>query len=95
MHLCLNCKTPFVPPFGRKCYYCCDECRQEARRKQHLKANERYNQQCKSVKTKPTRKKSSPKSLDETVREIEQYNRQHGTRLTYGDWQTLKHFGKV
>ena len=42
-------------------------------------------------KPKPTPKKT----LEEVVLEIEQYNKQHGTRLSYGQYKVLQRQGRL
>lgn len=93
MNTCLNCGKQFLPPFGRRSDYCCDECRKEGRRK----AQKKYREKQKQLDNLPrsSRNKQSRKTLDEEVKEIEIYNKLHGTRYTYGDWQRLQFFGKV
>lgn len=93
MNTCLNCGKQFLPPFGRQSQYCCDECRKEGRRKSQKKYRERQKQLNKFPHS--SRNKQTGKTLDEEVKEIEIYNKLHGTRYTYGDWQRLQFFGKV
>lgn len=40
-------------------------------------------------------KKKKVKTLDETLREIEEYNRKHGTSLSYGKYRELERLGKL
>ena len=42
-------------------------------------------------KPKPTPKKT----LEEVVLDVEQYNKQHGTRLTYGKYKVLQKQGRI
>ena len=42
-------------------------------------------------KPKPTPKKT----LEEVVLDVEQYNKEHGTRLTYGKYKVLQRQGKI
>ncbi len=79
MNRCLNCRKPFNPKAGNQ-QFCCYTCRYEYQKKH---------------KPPKIQRKSKKKSLDEIVKEIDDYNRVNGTRLTYGDWQRLKFFGKV
>lgn len=97
MNTCLNCGQKFLPPFGRRSDYCCDECRKEAKRKSHRIAQKKYSEKLKQLDKLPRSSisKQSSKNLDEEVKEIEIYNKLHGTRYTYGDWQRLQFFGKV
>jgi hypothetical protein len=56
-----------------KAKMCSDECREK--RKNEIKAGRRS--------------KSKKKTLDELLTEIDEYNRTHGTHLTYGKYQEM------
>lgn len=95
MNICFYCKKEYIPHAHNQCY-CCAECRKEARKKHRYEAQKKINEQLVSdLRKKKSSSKKSGKTLDETVREIEIYNKLHGTRYTYGDWQRLQFFGKV
>ena len=100
MNTCLNCGKQFLPPFGRRSDYCCDECRKEAKRRNQRARQKKYYERQKRLNSimipvGRQKQKQSDKTLDEVVREIEEYNTLHNTRYSYGKWQTLKFFGKV
>lgn len=40
-------------------------------------------------------KKKKNKSLDETLKEIAEYNKKHGTHLSYGKYRELEALGKL
>lgn len=48
-----------------------------------------------SVKKQKFKDEFHSKSLDETLADIKAYNEKHGTRLSYGKYMTLLHFGKL
>lgn len=61
----------------------CDECKQELAREKAREQNalrKRENLYKKARKTKPK------KTLSEIMRELEAYNKEHGTHLTYGQY---------
>ena len=95
MNICLNCKKEFIPPFGRKCYYCSDECKKKARNKKH---NEKL-KKAKKVKPIPRIIKcNSQKEQEEDLHSYCEYQkkmREQGKKFSYGDWQTKKFFGEV
>lgn len=80
---CRTCGKQFVTFNSRKqlCEICGDK--NEIKRSRH--------EQSKNVK-KPAKKKNS---LDAKLRELRAYNEEHGTRLSYGKYMTLLHFGKL
>ena len=54
--------------------------------------NERLCPECKKIKEgrkKPKQKAKSNKSIWQITRELEKYNREHGTRLSYGKYVAL------
>jgi hypothetical protein len=48
--------------------------------------NERFCPECKKIRDKKKPKKKPSKSLYQITKEIEKYNKEHGTRLTYGEY---------
>ena len=54
--------------------------------------NERFCPECKKIKEsrkKPKQKEKSNKSIWQITRELEKYNKEHGTRLSYGKYVAL------
>lgn len=71
--ICDNCKRKFVARSANAVY--CEDCRKKAKQIRIAKA--------KAKKPYYTRSK---KSLYEIIREMEAYNREHNTHLTYGQY---------
>ena len=67
----------------------CDDCVKENRRIANLKY---YKETCIGVKTAP-KEKENPKSLMEIMKELNAYNEEHGTFLTYGKYIALTSSG--
>ena len=80
---CRTCGKQFVTFNSRKqlCEICGDK--NEIKRSRH--------EQSKNVK-EPAKRKNS---LDAKLRELRAYNEKHGTRLSYGKYKVLLHFGKL
>lgn len=74
---CKFCNITFVP-VNRTHAFCSKKCRDAYYRQANAK--------------KKAQSKKLPK-LDRAVSEIEKYNKEHGTRLTYGDYQAMKRLG--
>ena len=54
--------------------------------------NERFCPECKKIKEnkkKPKQKAKSNKSILQITRELKKYNKEHGTRLSYGQYVLL------
>ncbi len=79
MNRCLNCRKPFNPKAGNQ-QFCCYTCRYEYQKKH---------------KPPKIQRKSKKKSLDEKVKEAEEYNRIHGTRYSHGRYMADKEAGKL
>ena len=77
---CIECGNIFYT-FGKTRRQLCDDC---------VKANRiKHNSVYKNVYNKHTPKKDKPRGLNDFMREVEEYNRSHGTSLTYGQYTTL------
>ena len=50
---------------------------------------EKFCPDCKKIKEKKKRKPKSDKSLWAVLRELEKYNKEHGTKLSYGEYVSL------
>ena len=96
MNICLNCKSEYIARYPNQ-RYCSEKCSKEARRKSKIEKQKEYNKAFISPhrQQNANSKRNKISSLDETVRKIEEYNKEHGTRLSYGDWQVKKFFGEV
>lgn len=77
--VCIVCGKEFIST-NPKATMCSDECREK--RKNSLKASRK----------RPKKKK---KTLDELLAEIDEYNRTHGTHLTYGKYQNMKYIEEL
>ena len=51
--------------------------------------NERVCPECKKIRDKKKRKPNSDKSLYQVTKELEKYNKEHGTMLSYGRYVAL------
>ena len=51
--------------------------------------NERVCPECKKIRDKKKRKPKSDKSLYQVTKELEKYNKEHGTMLSYGRYVAL------
>lgn len=78
---CIECGHIFYT-FGKTRCKLCDEC-VKARK------NKRNSDIYKNVYNKRTPKKDKPQGLNDFMCEVEEYNRSHGTHLTYGQYTTL------
>ena len=50
---------------------------------------------CKKTELDQKPKPTPKKTLEEVVLDVEQYNKQHGTRLTYGKYKVLQKQGRI
>lgn len=75
---CLICGAIYYGGNLHKTGYCSDECRDEGRRRSYALRG------LLGGKRKPSRR------LDNTLKEINAYNKEHGTHLSYGQYQALK-----
>jgi RecJ-like exonuclease len=76
----------------------CESCRERTRinernRKERIKNGEPTRHYGKTIK--PINKKNVNARLDEKIRNLNEYNEKHGTRLTYGKYMGLVLMGKV
>lgn len=82
-HICVDCGEKFYT-FGVSKRTICDDCKKRHKVKWQA---ERY-KSFKSVKNEHSKKQSGA-SLTEIMKEIEEYNRIHGTYLSYGQYINL------
>lgn len=90
--ICSNCSRPFYIPDNERQYKMCGDCR-EYIRKAYQRRKERV-----TVKRAPARKPRRKPTTDKLilkVREIEDYNKAHGTRYSYGKYMALKQIGVI
>lgn len=82
--ICPNCFSTFVPRNGHQKY--CDDCRDYRREEieQDMKRRRR---------AQAARKRQE--AISDMCEEIEEYNREHGTRLSYGKYDGLKRTGRL
>ena len=64
----------------------CEECGKVFRNPDE---NERFCPECKKIKYKKERNSKADKSLWAVMRELEKYNKKHGTMLSYGKYVEL------
>ena len=64
----------------------CDDCVKERKIRSVTACTSEY---YKNVYNKRTSKKDKPRGLNDFMREVEEYNRSHGTHLTYGQYTAL------
>ena len=83
-YICMKCGKSFFT-YGKTKRRLCDDCVKENRRMANLKY---YQETCIGVETAPKKKEHS-KSLMEIMRELNAYNEEHGTFLTYGKYIAL------
>ena len=77
---CIECGHIFYT-FGKTRRKLCDDCVKANRNKHNLDYKNVYNNR--------TSKKDKPRGLNDFMREVEEYNRSHGTHLTYGQYTAL------
>lgn len=82
-YICLKCGESFFT-YGKTKRRLCDNCVKENRRLSNLKY---YTEHCTGVKI--TKKKEKPQNLLEIMAELNKYNEEHGTFLTYGKYVVL------
>lgn len=83
-YMCMKCGKSFFT-YGKTKRRLCDDCVKENRKVANLKY---YTETCIGIKTAPKKKEHS-KSLMEIMRELNTYNEEHGTFLTYGKYIAL------
>jgi hypothetical protein len=97
---CVDCKKMFTARSNAalRCAKCKVEnrrkiekkCREKYGQKQYVKsAKKRYMTELKKMKEKRLKENPNFKSVSEIVKEIEEYNRKNGKRLTYGEYIAL------
>lgn len=72
----------------------CNECKKLKQREHRELHKEEYRERAR-ISCIEKKKKKSPCSVEKTHREILEYEKKHGKRLTYGQYQTLKRLGKI
>ena len=77
--ICIDCGCSFMAK--SKAAKRCPECNLKHRKNQ----KQGYAENFKSTR-KVKKKKQKPKSITQVLRELEAYNKEHGTRLTYGQY---------
>lgn len=88
---CRICGNKFFATSAKQ-IFCSVECRKEGKKRYNRQyVSGRYYEQ----KSKKQKREKQKKSLDATIREIEQYNTEHGTRYSYGRYVALKRLGVI
>lgn len=64
----------------------CAECKKVFR---NPNENERFCPECKKIREKKKPRKKPTKSLYQITKDLEKYNKTHGTSLTYGEYVSL------
>lgn len=82
--VCADCGTEFFNTSKRALR--CEECRKQRDRD---RAKRSY------IKRKVKREKLPSKSIRQITRELEKYNKEHGTHYTYGQFVSLLHNKKI
>lgn len=77
---CLHCGKEFRPLIGTQ-MYCCRSCYELAKKKRA----EIYNR-----KKREERAARKNRTLDEILKEIEEYNKKHGTFISYGQYMSMR-----
>lgn len=94
MSVCPICKNRFYKRVHNQ-KYCCIDCQKKAYSKNHNKAVKKHNSINYKIDYKPQPTIKPNQYIDDIVRECEAYNKEHGTRYTYGKFKVLKQLGKV
>ena len=87
---CKVCGQVFLTKSNNALY--CVDCRYKTNKERSQKWRDGTKTDYKKEKFK---KNYHSKTLDETLADIREYNKKHGTRLSYGQYKVLQHFGKV
>ena len=77
---CLHCGKEFRPLIGTQ-MYCCRSCYELAKKKRA----EIYNR-----KKRDERAARNKHTLDDTLKELDKYNEENGTRLSYGQYVIMR-----
>ena len=85
---CIDCGCSFMA--GSKAAKRCPECNLKHRKNQ----KQGYAEDFKSTR-KVRKKKQKPKSITQVLRELEVYNKEHKTHLSYGKFVELMAGGKL
>ena len=93
MSVCPICNKKFTKRVHNQ-KYCCIDCQKKAYSKSHNKAVKKHNSKNFKIDYKPQPTIKPNLTLDTLVRECEAYNKEHGTKYTYGKYKALKQMGK-
>ncbi len=80
---CLQCGCEFEHRTRLKVY--CDECIDKRQKERNIK----YMRERRKVRSKKNKILQKPKSIGEVISEMEAYNKEHGTKLTYGQYTQM------
>lgn len=86
--ICKKCKKVFNASNKRKIY--CDTCKKIVA-KENKQRSDKHQQEKRNRK----KKKKTVDTLVESNREVVEYNKKHGTNLSYGKYYGLKRIGKL
>lgn len=84
---CLQCGEPIVTAI-RTTQDLCEHCRKE---------NSKMIRTALEIKAKPKKKKrtAETQSVYDFVAEVDRYNKKHGTRLSYGQYELKRFLGQI
>lgn len=79
---CEYCGQEFHPVIGPQ-IYCCRECADAVQRKR-VRENARKHKKIDRIK------KVYRSALDDRLKELNEYNKQHGTHISYGEYMSMR-----
>ena len=85
---CLHCGKEFRPLIGTQ-MYCCRSCYELAKKKKTLGLNAEE-QAVYNRKKRDERAARNKRTLDDTLKELDKYNAEHGTILSYGQFVVMR-----
>lgn len=97
--ICLKCQA-IKPDDGFKWCQTCRRIQQEYNAKHRQRINDgtsrKYGAAYEITKIKTKRRRKKPKkTFDEVLRDVDAYNKKHGTHLSYGKYKALERQGKL
>lgn len=85
--ICKECGKEFFVPVNNNQKYCCDKCRNARLRKKWRKINSVYKKP--KAEKSPETENIPKRTIDDTICEMKEYNKNHGTSLSYGQYQLM------
>jgi hypothetical protein len=83
--ICIDCGKSFIG-------YCNEKRCKDCKRDESYRRNQEYIKRMRLKKEKAERPQAKV-SLDQIIKELEQYNRENGTHLSYGQYVAMKQEG--